>query len=113
MSALRFIGPALLALAALVGAAQAAAPDSAECKRDLMVADSLMRQSRERLLNAASAPLATQCPVWRQHVEAARKANAIQGRCQTGMGKSVIQAELVNTATEFEAQIKARCKGGL
>ncbi|GGH08455.1 hypothetical protein GCM10007036_03950 [Alsobacter metallidurans] len=108
---LRVLALAGACVAILAAPARAAGPNSPECKRDLLVADSLVRTSRDRLVAASGAPLANQCAVWREHVNAARQANAIQGRCQTGIGKSVIQAELVNTATEFEAQIKARCKG--
>jgi hypothetical protein len=102
-----------LMLAAFAGAASAQPAPSAECRRDLLVADSLVRKSRDRLLGAASATLAVQCPVWREHVDAARKASAIHGRCTAGPERVRIQAELAETAADFSAQIKARCKGSL
>jgi hypothetical protein len=103
----------VLAAASCAGSASAQSAPSAECRRDLLVADSLVRKSRDRLLGAANATLAVQCPIWREHVEAARKAAAIHGRCSKGPERVRIQAELDETASDFAAQVKARCKGAL
>jgi hypothetical protein len=98
-------------LLALAAPASAGSLDTAACKRDLMVAESTMRIQQDRLAALADASQAKLCDAWREHVRAAKSANAIYGRCLTDTDKRVKTAETASTAADFEQAIAGSCKG--
>jgi hypothetical protein len=107
---MRWLPLALAALAALAAPALAGSVDTAACKRDLMVAESTMRIQQDKLAALADAPQSKLCDAWREHVRAARSANAIYGRCLTDTDRRVKTAETAATAQDFEQAIAGSCK---
>ena len=100
-------GPALVLVAL---AAQAAPADEAACKRDLLVAESSIITSRERLQKAGET-LPEQCRTWRQHVDTMRRTSAILTRCLTTPDKARRAADLDASAAEFAGLVRERCRG--
>ena len=116
MSAFVIVPPLRLVLAAgLVGAtllspalAQSAA--DATCPRDVLVAQSMQRQALDQL-EQADGDEATNCRVWRRHVDTMRRVATVFGRCLSGSERNERLAQVQGSEREFSAAIKTRCKG--
>jgi hypothetical protein len=108
--------PALLASVAVAvsagtgSQASAGSLSTAQCQRDLLVADSDMRASQIKLAGMASASQKDLCPVWRNHVDKARNASAIYKRCLTGTDQRVRTADMNATVADFEQALSTACK---
>jgi hypothetical protein len=100
-----------LVLLVLSGAAQAATVETPLCRRDRLVADGLLLRTRDTLLRSQSATQAAQCSAWREHVDAARKVQAIYGRCVSGAERDAMMREMKETETAFSDRIAQMCKG--
>lgn len=81
-----------------------------ECQRDLLVADSDIRASQNRLGDKANASIKDLCPVWRQHVDIAGKAAATYQRCLTGTDQRVKVAETKASIADFQQALKTNCR---
>ena len=112
----RVLTPVLLAGLALAGPVATGRPASAgslstaECQRDLLVADSDMRASQVKLAAMSTASQKDLCPVWRKHVDKARNASAIYKRCLTGTDQRVRTADMNATVADFEQALATACK---
>jgi hypothetical protein len=95
---------------AVSGPALAGSVQTPECQRDLLVADSDIRASQNRLGDKATASIKDLCPLWRQHVEVAGKAAATYQRCLTGTDQRVKVAETKSTIADFEQALKGNCR---
>jgi hypothetical protein len=102
-------GAGLVALVA-GGAAWAGSVPTPECQRDLLVADSDIRTSQNRLGDRANASTKELCPLWRQHVVAARKASGIYKRCLTDTDQRVRVADTNASIADFEQALKSSCR---
>lgn len=98
-------GLMLLATSAIAGSV--ATP---ECQRDLLVADSDIRASQNRLGDKATAATKELCPLWRQHVVVARKASATYRTCLTGTDQRVKVADTNASIADFEQALKTSCR---
>lgn len=105
-----------LVRAALIGFALSGTPAFAgsvqtpECQRDLLVADSDIRASQTRLGDKATAATKDLCPLWRQHVDVARKASSTYRRCLTGTDQRVRVADTNASIADFEQALKSSCR---
>ena len=99
-----------LAAILLVSAPALAAPGDEACKRDLFMADAAISGSFRNMEFSGAKP-EQQCPAWRRHVEALRKASATYGRCAVGPVKAGKTSELNGSAADFQRLIGERCKG--
>ncbi len=102
----------ILALVAILsaGAARADPAGDVACKRDLLIAESAVGLSRERLEKAGEA-LPERCRVWRQHVATMRRTSASFRRCLATPDKTRRAAELNASAAEFDGLVRDQCLG--
>ena len=89
-------------------AAQAQAA-TAECKRDLFVLDSTLRNALRDLEAAGQAADDAKCAAYRKHVDVMRKASKTFARCTTGRERQENVAQMDSSVADFEALIRARC----
>ncbi len=88
----------------------AAAPETAVCKRDRLVADGLLQVSRDRLLKADGKSLAVQCAAWRDHLQSARTVADTYRRCASGAERAAMLTEMGETERGFSQQVASRCR---
>lgn len=90
--------------------AQAGTVQTPECQRDLLVADSDIRASQNRLGDKANAPTKELCPLWRQHVDVGRKAASTYKHCLTGTDQRARVADVNSSVADFEQALKSTCR---
>ncbi len=100
----------LLAWGAATGPALAGSVSTPECQRDLLVANSRVEQSHQKVVALAEASQKDLCPAWKAYAEQARAASATYRRCLTGTDQRVRVAEMNAAAADFEDAFKSRCK---
>ncbi|WP_147046041.1 hypothetical protein [Methylobacterium gnaphalii] len=93
-----------------VAAATARAESDAACARDVLVANSMQRQAGEQLESAGD-DQASQCRVWRRHVDTMRRIAGVYGRCLSGPERKEKLAQAQGQESEFGGLIRSRCKG--
>ncbi|TXN20424.1 hypothetical protein FV217_18035 [Methylobacterium sp. WL9] len=105
----RAAGFAVIALAAGT-ASEAWAQGDALCARDVLIANSMQRQALDQLEGAGD-DQASQCRVWRRHVDTMRRISGVYGRCLSGPERKEKLAQVQGSETEFGGLVRSRCKG--
>ncbi|MCE4223053.1 hypothetical protein HCU64_04765 [Methylobacterium sp. C25] len=95
---------------AMIAATTARAEGDAACARDVLVANSMQRQAGEQLESAGD-DQASQCRVWRRHIDTMRRIAGVYGRCLSGPERKEKLAQSQGQETEFGALVRSRCKG--
>lgn len=86
--------------------AQAGTPN---CKRDMLVLDSTLRNAMHALEAVGPASEAAKCTAYRKHVDTLHQASKTFARCTTGRERQDNITRMDQSAAEFESLIRARC----
>ncbi|MBB3900785.1 hypothetical protein GGR33_000265 [Methylobacterium brachythecii] len=101
---------AVIGLMTMAAVSAARAEGDAACARDVLVANSMQRQAGEQLESAGD-DQASQCRVWRRHIDTMRRIAGVYGRCLSGPDRKEKLAQTQGQEIEFSGLVRNQCKG--
>lgn len=107
-----FLGLVLVAGQALAMTGPALAQGTASagfCARDLSATDTQLKATLQRLQATRSAPMATRCQAFRDHIRIMQQAAVVFDRCTTGRNRQENVGQMLGSIADWREIVARNC----